>query len=243
MFRLLLSFVVLFYSCNSLVADKPLSIVPVVQNSDWAKKWWMSRHKEKLALKEKMGKVDLVFLGDSITHDWDNKGKSVWDKYYKKRNALNLGFAGDKTENVLWRLNNGAVDGIHPKLVVLMIGTNNTGGRQDKPEDTALGIKTILNILSAKLPEAKVLMLAIFPRGAQPDDKLRVINHRINKIIQDYADNKKIFWLNINQKFLNEKGVLERAVMDDLLHPNQDQYQVWADAIEPKVQEFMEEAG
>ena len=221
--------------------EQPLSVKPVVQDAKWAQKWWMPRHKEKLAKKEKMGKVDLVFLGDSITHAFDSKGKEVWKQYYEKRNALNIGFSGDRTEHVLWRLNNGAVDGIQPKLVVMMIGTNNTGHRMDKAENTALGIKTILETLGKKLPNTKVLMLAVFPRGAKADDAKRVRNVEINKIIETYADNKKVFWQNINGKFLDKDGVLQKSVMKDLLHPNKDQYKVWADAIEPKVKELMGE--
>lgn len=226
---------------SSIAEEKPLSIKPVVQDAKWAVKWWMPRHREKLAIKDKMKQVDLVFLGDSITHAWDNKGKEVWAQYYTKRNSLNLGFSGDRTEHVLWRLNNGAVDGINPKLLVMMIGTNNTGHRQDKPEDTALGIKNIINTLQTKLPETKILLLAVFPRGAKPEDKLRKLNVAINNIIKDYADNKKVFFLDINQNFLDENGALPKSIMKDLLHPNKDQYPVWAKAIEPKVKELMGE--
>lgn len=235
----LLSVFLFAFSCAA--QEQPLSVKPAVQDAKWAVKWWMPRHKEKLALKEKMGKVDLVFLGDSITHAWDDKGKEVWSQYYTKRNALNIGFSGDRTEHVLWRLNNGAVDGISPKLVVMMIGTNNTGHRMDKAEDTSLGIKTILQTLSQKLPETKVLLLAVFPRGEKADHKMRIRNDEINKIIKTYADDKKVFWLDINQKFLDENGVLQKSVMKDLLHPNKDQYKVWAEAIEPKVKELMGE--
>jgi len=232
---------ILFMLSSVTAQEQPLSVKPVVQDAKWAQKWWMPRHKEKLAKKEKMGKVDLVFLGDSITHAFDSKGKEVWKQYYEKRNALNIGFSGDRTEHVLWRLNNGAVDGIQPKLVVMMIGTNNTGHRMDKAENTALGIKTILETLGKKLPNTKVLMLAVFPRGAKADDAKRVRNVEINKIIETYADNKKVFWQNINGKFLDKDGVLQKSVMKDLLHPNKDQYKVWADAIEPKVKELMGE--
>lgn len=242
MFKLLVSALTLaFISLSCVAQEQPLSVKPVVQDAKWAVKWWMPRHKEKLELKEKMGKVDLVFLGDSITHAFDNKGKEVWKQYYEKRNALNIGFSGDRTEHVLWRLNNGAVDGIKPKLLVMMIGTNNTGHRMDKAEDTALGIKTILETLGTKLPNTKVLMLAVFPRGAKADDPKRVRNVEINKIIKTYADNKKVFWMDINQKFLNSESVLEKSIMKDLLHPNKDQYKVWAETIEPKVKELMGE--
>lgn len=241
MSKLILSLLISLLSFSVIAEEKPLSVKPVVQDAKWAVKWWMPRHKEKLALKEKMGQVDLVFLGDSITHAWDNKGKEVWKKYYEPRKALNIGFSGDRTEHVLWRLNNGAVDGIKPKLVVLMIGTNNTGHRMDKAEDTALGIKTLLETLKEKLPETKVLMLAIFPRGAKPEDPKRVLNDNINKIIKGYADNKNVYFQDINGKFLDKDGVLQKSVMKDLLHPNQDQYQVWADAIENNVKTLMGE--
>lgn len=241
MSKLILSLLISLLSFSVIAEEQPLSVKPVVQDAKWAVKWWMPRHKEKIALKEKMGQVDLVFLGDSITHAWDNQGKQVWKKYYEPRKALNIGFSGDRTEHVLWRLNNGAVDGIKPKLIVLMIGTNNTGHRMDKAENTALGIKTILETLKTKLPETKVLMLAIFPRGAKPDDPKRVLNDNINKIIKDYADNKNVYFQDINAKFLDKDGILQKTVMKDLLHPNQDQYQVWADAIENNVKALMGE--
>ncbi len=220
---------------------KPLSIQPVVQDAKWAQSWWMPRHKEKIEQKNQMKEVNLVFLGDSITHAWDETGKEFWAKSYAHRKALNLGFSGDRTEQVLWRLENGAMDGISPKLLVLMIGTNNTGHRMDKAEDTALGIKTIIETIHKKSPETKILLLAIFPRGEKPTDPQRIRNEEINKIIETYADNKKIFWQNINDKFLTTDGILEKKVMKDLLHPNKEQYPVWAEAIEANVKKLLGE--
>ena len=221
-------------------ASEPLSIQAQVHSAKWAVEWWMPRHQEKLLEKEQMENVDLVFLGDSITHAWEDKGKQVWQQHYAKRNTLNLGFSGDRTEHVLWRLQNGAVAGIDPKLLVLMIGTNNTGHRQDKPEDTALGIRHILAFLKTQLPNTKVLLLAIFPRGASVDDPLRKINADINNIIKDYADGKYVHYLDINHLFLDENGKLSESVMQDLLHPNKDQYQVWANAMEPTITALMD---
>ncbi|MEW6997808.1 GDSL-type esterase/lipase family protein [Colwelliaceae bacterium BS250] len=234
----LLSFALLLSGCAANV-EQPKSVRVEVQTAEWAQSWWMPRHKEKIAIKEGMKTVDLVFLGDSITHAFDNKGKEVWQQYYQPRNALNLGFSGDRTENVLWRLENGAVDNIDPKLLVLMIGTNNTGHRQEKPEDTALGIKTILSELGSRLPNTKVLLLAIFPRGATPEDPLRKINDNINDMIENYDDGSRIHYLDINHVFLDGNGNLSKEVMNDLLHPNKDQYKVWAEAIEPKIVELM----
>ena len=112
-YSLLILMMLLLNGC-AFIKEKPLSVKAGVQTAKWAVKWWLPRHQEKLAIKEKMEKVDLVFLGDSITHAWDHIGKKFWQKYYGKRNALNIGFSGDRTEHVLWRLNNGAVDGIDP---------------------------------------------------------------------------------------------------------------------------------
>lgn len=224
---------------NSIVnqSDLPLSVKPEVHTADWAVKWWLPRHKQKLLEKSQMEKVDLVFLGDSITHAWEyeNVGLSVWQKRYEPLHALNLGFSGDRTEHVLWRLENGAVDNISPKLLVLMIGTNNTGHRQDKPADTALGIKTIIDALKSKLPSTKILLLGIFPRGATADDPLRMINDEVNKLMSTFDDGEHIQYLNINHVFLDEQKQLSTTVMGDLLHPNKEQYLVWADAIEPYI--------
>lgn len=224
---------------NAFSLSAPLSIQPRAQADTWAVEWWMPRHEDKLIEKNQMKKVDLVFLGDSITHAWEDKGKQVWEKKYAKRNALNLGFSGDRTENVLWRLQNGEVSDIDPKLLVLMIGTNNTGHRQDKPEETALGIKHILELLKSQLPNTKVLLLAIFPRGASVDDPLRKINDDINDIIKGYGDGKRVHYLDINHLFLDGNGNLSQSVMQDLLHPNKDQYKVWAEAMEPKITSLM----
>jgi beta-glucosidase len=199
----------------------------------------MPRHEQKLAEKKQLGDVQLVFLGDSITHAWENKGKAVWDKNYAQWNALNLGFSGDRTEHVLWRIDNGELDDISPKAIVIMIGTNNVGLRDDPAEEVAEGIKAILERLEQKQPQAKVLLLGIFPRGSTPQDSKRKLTDATNEIIKGFADDKRVFYLNINDKFLKEDGKLSRKVMRDLLHPNPPQYQVWADAIAPSLNKLM----
>ncbi|QBY04244.1 acetylglucosamine-6-sulfatase [Thalassotalea sp. HSM 43] len=226
-------------SVFALQSEQPMSVKPLMQTVEWAQSWWLPRHQEKLTLKQQMSSVDLVFLGDSITHGFETKGQHVWRQYYQPRNALNLGFSGDRTEHVLWRLEHGAVDDISPKLVVLMIGTNNTGHRQAKPEKTALGIQAILTQLAQRLPNTKVLLLAIFPRGVNADDPLRQINAGVNEIIKSYDDGERVHYLDINHIFLDEQGILHRDVMTDLLHPNKPQYKRWAQAIEPAVIKLM----
>ena len=212
--------------------------------------WWMPRHQAVLERVAK-GNIDLLMIGDSITHGWENSGKATWDKYYAPRNAANLGFSGDRTEHVLWRLQNGEVDNICPKLVVLMIGTNNSGGDQYTPEQIADGIKAIVCTLRTKLPETKILILAIFPRGdaAQRADKEGgadfnaqwAKNDKASELASKLADNKMIFFKDINKAFLNDQRVLTRDVMPDLLHPKEAGYQLWAEAMEPTVAKLMGE--
>lgn len=215
----------------------PLALRPAPQDTVW----WLPRHEEKLAEKNAMEKVDLVFLGDSITQAWEKEGADVWQVFYQPRSALNLGFNGDKTENVLWRLAHGEVDNIQPRLLVLLVGTNNAGHRMDKAEDTALGIKQILSVLAEKLPQTKVLLLAIFPRSAKPTQKLRILNNEVNQIICSYADDERVFFRDINHVFLDEEGRITSDVMNDFLHPNASQYQIFAEAIESTIVSLLAE--
>ncbi|MBW8884201.1 MAG: GDSL family lipase, partial [Planctomycetia bacterium] len=166
-------------------------------------------------------------------------GKNVWAEYYAKRNAVNLGIGGDRTQHVLWRLDHGNIDGIHPKLAVLMIGTNNSG--TNTSEQIAEGIKAIVEKLRSKLPDTKVLILAIFQRGPDKDDAKRKVNEGANEIVKKLADNKTVYYLDIGPKFLAADGTLSKEVMPDLLHLNEASYRTWAEATEPKVKELMGE--
>jgi lysophospholipase L1-like esterase len=199
---------------------------------------WMLRH-DRVNSRVKQGSVDLIFIGDSITENWEGAGKDVWKKYYGKRNAVNLGFGGDRTQHVLWRLEHGNIDGISPKLAVLMIGTNNAGSNTF--EKIAAGVKAIVEKLRAKLPQTKVLVLGIFPRSASSLDPLRQVNTRANEIIAKLADGQDVFYLDIGPKFLEADGTLTKDVMPDLLHLNAKSYETWAEAIEPTVAKLMGE--
>jgi beta-glucosidase len=220
---------------------KPLAVVPEVQTADWAQSWWGKRHEEKLKEKQSRSKIDLLMIGDSITHGWETGGKSTWDKYYAQRNAFNIGYSGDRTEQVIWRLQHGEVDGIAPRLAVIMIGTNNTGHRQDKPEDTAAGVKAILAELRTRLPDTKCLVLAIFPRGEKADDPLRKLNEATNKLLKSLADDQHVFFLDINAQFLDADGTLSKDIMPDFLHPNEKGYELWAAAMEPTIKKLLDE--
>ena len=224
------------------------AIMPAAQDREWAKNWWLPRHEAKLK-RITEGDVALLMIGDSITHGWEGRpknpkdpkgGKEVWDRYYGHRKAVNLGFGGDRTQNVLWRLQHGELDRIAPKLAVIMIGTNNTN-RLDPAKHTALGIKHIIREIQTRVPETKILLLAIFPRGAGPDDAKRQRNNEVNGIISGYADNESVFFLNINEQFLDDERTLLIEAMPDLLHPNQNGYQIWAEAMEPRVAELLKD--
>jgi beta-glucosidase len=206
---------------------------------------WMQRH-ERINSRAKEGDVDLLFIGDSITQGWETAaptgGKDVWAKYYGNRKAMNAGISGDQTQHVLWRLDNGNIDGIHPKLAVIMIGTNNVPERsQCSADDIAAGIKAIVGKLREKLPETKILLLAIFPRSdrAAENDAMKQKIDAVNQTIARLADGKMIYFMDINSKFFDADGKIASDVMRDFLHPNAKGYEIWAEAIEPKVAELL----
>lgn len=195
------------------------------------------RHEEFLKI-ARAGGVDLLFLGDSITDGWRGSGKPVWDKYFGPLKAANFGIGGDRTEHVIWRIRNGELQGIQPKLVVLMIGTNNG----DPAADVALGIKTILMDIHERSPHSKVLLLAIFPRSEKPD-ATRAKNDEVNKLIAKFAtfaELGRVAYLDIGFKFLAADQTLPKDIMPDFLHPNEKGYQIWADAIIDKVKQMMQ---
>ena len=218
------------------VYAQQLSTTPAPRDAGWIARV------ERDAAKAKQGGWELVFIGDSITDFWQNRGKAEWDKYFGQYKALNLGISADRTEHVLWRLDKGELDGYQPKLFVVMIGTNNNGHRKPEQEstaDTVAGIKAILDKLGQKAPQSKVLLLAIFPRGATPKDACRMRNEAVNAEIQKFADNKRVFWMNINDKLLQSDGTLSKDIMPDLLHPNAKGYAIWAEAITPFLKETL----
>ena len=184
------------------------------------------------AMENKGGTFDVVFLGDSITHGWEGQGREVYKKLCEDYKILNLGHSGDRTEHLVWRFLNGELEGYKTKMFMLMIGTNNGG---DSAEDVAAGVKRIIEICQEKHPEAKMLLLPIFPRNDNARNNHRIKNEKTNEIIKTYADGDKVIWCDFNDKFL-EPGpdkVLPRSLMPDLLHPNHDGYLIWDAAVRP----------
>jgi beta-glucosidase len=187
--------------------------------------------------------AELVFIGDSITQGWDYEGPrwghNVWMKYYGKRRAINLGSGGESTQHVLWRLDHGNLNGLHFKLAVLLIGTNNAAS--NTPDEIRDGVRAIVEKLRSRVPGCKVLVLGIFPRGRDPNDRLRKVNEAANKKIEKLADGKQVFYLDVGPKFLGPNGSISRNIMPDFLHLNEKGYEIWASAIEPEVARLLGE--
>jgi lysophospholipase L1-like esterase len=183
----------------------------------------------------KKGEAQVVFLGDSITAGWNGNGKEVF-KEYAKYNAANFGIGGDRVQHVLWRVENGEFDGIKPKAVVLMIGTNNSGTAENSPEQIANGIKAIIAAIHKRTPDTKVLLLAVFPRGAgEANNPGRAKNKAVNALIAKFDDGQKVHYFDIGPKFLQPDGTLTKDIMPDLLHLSPKGYQIEADAIREKL--------
>jgi lysophospholipase L1-like esterase len=196
----------------------------------------------------KKGDIDILFMGDSITDGWRSpkSGKPVFDKYFVPLKTANFGIGGDKTQGVLWRMDHGELEGYTPKLMMLMIGTNNIGGVKkdgtttgNTAQEIAEGIKAIVDKFRGKFPQAKVLLLAVFPRNVSPDSAQRAAVNNINKIIAKFDDGKFVRYLDIGNKFLEKDGTLPKEIMPDALHPNLRGYEIWAEAVVPTINEML----
>ena len=183
-------------------------------------------------------KAQLIFIGDSITEGWEGAGKEVWAENYAKYDAINLGIGGDRTQHVLWRLDNGNIDGLSPKAAVVMIGTNNSNGEDNTPDQIADGIAAIVRKLRQKLPNTKILLLGIFPRSENytaQRGKLAMIN----QVIRRQADEQNVYWVDFGSKFLTDEGTIPQLLMWDYLHLSGQGYQIWAESIEPLLSKIL----
>lgn len=210
---------------------------------------FIKAHEDFLA-RGKAGPMGVLFIGDSITAGWRN-APHIWEAYYGKYQPANFGIGGDQTQHVIWRIENGELDGVHPKVTVLMLGTNNTGSHT--AAEIFAADKKIIEMIRAKIPETKVLVLAIFPRGAGKDKKsgkvtdenianaakrMEIING-VNAELAKLDDGKNVRFLDIGHVFVGQDGKIPFALMPDQLHPNAAGYQLWADAMKPLLTEMM----
>jgi len=224
----------ILFSLSSVAAEKQHSAVKPVPRGGG----WMKRH-QSFNTRVAKGNVDLVFIGDSITQGWEGRGKGVWAKYYGKRNTVNLGIGGDRTQHVIWRLDNGNLKDITPKAAVIMIGTNNSGNNSSK--EIADGVAAIVKQIRTKSPKTQILLLGVFPRGSNNADKRRQVNEGANRIFSKLDDGKYVHYLDIGPKFLQKDGTLTREIMPDLLHLSQKGYTIWAESIEAKLANLLDE--
>lgn len=234
--------VVLLAAFNSLLAlAENTTLVPVPRDFPTN---WLSRHEAYVA-EAKKGGIDLLFLGDSITDGWrwDNGGSQIWPRLYAPRHATNFGIGYDRIQNVLWRVENGELENIHPKVVVLLIGTNNSGNEDNgQPRNLTPeiieGVSNLVRQIQIRLPQTKILLLGLFPRGEKTDpirEQVKAVNTGLAKL----DDGGKVKFLDLGDKFLAPDGTLSRDRFPDLLHPNATGYQIWADAMEPTLSEML----
>jgi N-acetylglucosamine-6-sulfatase len=216
-----------FYDVNT-------AVIPATRGDE---QWW--RERQQVANEQaKRSDIKLAFIGDSITQGWEGAGKEVWEERFAPRNPINLGFSGDRTEHVIWRLAHGNLANIRPEVAVVMIGTNNTGHVMQDPQEVAEGIRRILDLIAERSPQTKVLLLGIFPRGKTRYELMRLNNVAINQIVRRYADGERVHYLDVADAFLEDDRTISESVMPDLLHLSPEGYRRWADAIEPKLKEL-----
>jgi lysophospholipase L1-like esterase len=197
--------------------------------------WWKERHQVLNKRAAEAGdKAQVIFIGDSITQGWEGDGKEVWARFFEKRHAVNLGIGGDRTQHVLWRLDNGNLNGLKPKVAVVMIGTNNSNGEDNSVEQIADGIAAIVRKLRQKLPETKVLLLGVFPRSENPSAQRGKVL-MVNQIIHKLADGRDVLWIDFGHRFVDQRGLIPSDLMPDYLHLSAKGYAIWAEAIEPRI--------
>ncbi len=219
--------------------EDPAQPFPRSKDYNWMSvKSWNERHTKQLEVIAGGG-GDLLFVGDSITEGWGGAGKDVWAKEYAPGKTVNIGIGGDTTQNVLWRLANGEVAGLNPKVVVLMIGTNNFGLNGDQPADVIRGVTAVVASLREKLPGAHVLLLGIFPRDANPQADIRAKIAEVNAGIAKLSDEKTVHYLDISKVFIEADGTLSKDVMPDFLHLSGEGYKRWAEAIRMPLTELV----
>jgi lysophospholipase L1-like esterase len=216
----------------------------VTQNRDWRIYDWAKRHAACMALM-KSRQPEIVMLGDSITHFWGGEpvggrrtGVEVWDRFFANHSVVNLGFGWDRTENVLWRLTHGELDHANPRVVVVMIGTNNMD--LNTPDEIAAGIAAICDELHRRTPRTHILLLGIFPRGARPDatrQKVTSVNERVAKLDGRHG----VTYLDVGRSFLEADGSISADVMYDYLHPTAKGYALWVAAMGPTLKRLLAE--
>lgn len=203
--------------------------------------WWFIRHGEKIGQMKKE-EVELLMVGDSITANWETQGAEVWKQYYADRKAVNLGFGGDRTNHVLWRLDHLPELKKAPKAAVVLIGTNNICWGSDTPRQGAEGVQAVAKKLHELYPETKILVLGVLPRREKPDHGHRKEIVELNSYLPDLLKGiGNVTFLDISEAFLDDEGVLSKEIMPDGTHPSPKGHEIWAKAMEPELKKLLGE--
>ncbi len=233
--RILIACIFSCFACVSAATTTKSTVTPVTQDRDRATYNWAARHAAILEL-NKSRQPKVILIGDSITHFWGGvpkmgpvRGAISWAKYFESRDTANLGYGWDRTENVLWRLQHGEVDGLKPKAIVLLIGTNNL--ELDTIDDILLGIKAIAAELRQRCPGAKLLVLAL-PR-ASAQDPMRLKSAKLSQAL--VAAQVGDVTLNLSDRFIQTDDSIPRALMSDLLHPTEAGYEIMGEAVDKQL--------
>ncbi len=190
--------------------------------------------------KETPGDYDIEFIGDSITQGWEGGGKNVWQEFYGKRRVINFGVSGDRTQHVLWRFEQGQLDGVKARVAVVMIGTNNSNKDDNSEADILEGVTAIVQQIRTRQPDTKILLLGIFPRGKTFSPQRGKIL-QVNQALAKLDDGSHIFYFDFGSQLIESDGSISKSIMPDALHPNEAGYRIWANATEPKLKQLLGE--
>lgn len=225
------------------------AVIPVSAIENTGYDWWL-RHSDILNIKDSIN-PEIVLIGNSITHFWNGEpklkdlngkpanlnGSNSWRSVFDKHRVLNLGFGWDRTQNVLWRISHGELNGLNPRLVIIHIGTNNTSktenARANSAQEIVEGIQEVITKVQSTIPDAKIILMAIMPRENEPDHPRRLLINETNRLLKIYAEKEKITLVDIGKEMLSAGGMLSEDIAADYCHPTDKGYQIWADAIRP----------
>ena len=185
---------------------------------------------------ENPGKYDIEFIGDAITQGWEDAGKNVWQEFYGKRKAINMGVSGDQPQHVLWRIEHSQLDGINAKAAIVLVGTN--AADHHTPADILEGITAVVNLIRQRQPNTKILLMGLLPQTPTFSD-LRGRILQINQVLAKMDDGKNIFFFDIGPQLIADDGSLPPEMMRDFQHPGEAGYRVWASAIEPRLKKII----
>ena len=229
-------------------ANSALVPVPKLENDSYD---WYARHAAVMKIKDKID-PQIVMIGDSITHFWSGppearlqNGPHSWNACFGKYRVLNLGYGWDRTQNVLWRLDHGEFDGLHPAYVIINIGTNNftatANAKENTPAQIAEAVQAICRRVHSKAPESEIIVMGVFPRGKKADNPFRPKIAELNRRLAKLGEMPKVAFLDIGEKFLTPKGDILKSLMNDYCHPTEQGYRIWAEALKPYLKDVAAE--